>query len=443
MSGGTRSLPFTLQGHGVWQDAEARRFLRHIFDSGVAAADPRQVLAAHLPPPPRTGRCVVVGAGKSAAVMAAALEQAWPDVALSGLVVTRYGHAVPTQRIEVIEASHPVPDVRSEYAARRMLAAVSGLGEDDLVIALISGGGSALLALPRPGLTLADKQAVNRALLHSGATIAEMNLVRKQLSAIKGGRLAAAAAPARVLTLAISDVPGDDPATIASGPTVIEPVDPDAVRDIIKRYRLELPAHVAAALEAASTETPEPGSLPRTEFRMIATPAMALDACASAARAYGVTPLILGDALEGESRELGIAMAGIARSVKRHAQPVAAPALLLSGGETTVSIGDTPPGRGGRNTEFLAGLAVALTGERGIWAIAGDSDGIDGTEDAAGAIITPDTLARAEEKGLSARTLLARHDSYSLFQALDDLVVTGPTLTNVNDIRAILIVPAT
>lgn len=415
--------------------------MRRLFDAAVASADPLHVLAAHLPDPPRLGRCVVVGAGKSAATMAAALERAWPDVDLSGLVVTRYGHAVPTQRIEVIEAAHPVPDDRSEHAARRMLAAVSGLKEGDLVIALISGGGSSLLALPRPGLSLADKQAVNRALLHSGATIAEMNLIRKQLSAIKGGRLAAAAAPARVMTLAISDVPGDDPATIASGPTVPERFDAEAIGEILARYKLDLPPHVMKALSDGPAGRPALNDLPPVDFRMIATPAMALAACAATARAHGVTPIILGDALEGESREVGTVMAGIARSVRDYGQPVEAPAVLLSGGETTVSIGMTPPGRGGRNTEFLAGLAVALAGARGIWAIAGDTDGIDGTEDAAGAIVAPDTLIRAEAKGLNARDYLSRHDSYSLFQALGDLVVTGPTLTNVNDIRAILIMP--
>jgi hydroxypyruvate reductase len=421
-----------------WDDGRARAALRAIFDAAVAAADPRVVLAAHLPQKPR-GRCIVVGAGKSAAVMAAALEDAWPDVPLEGSVVTRYGHAVPTRRIEVIEASHPVPDANSERGARRLLERVRGLAPEDLVIALISGGGSALLALPAPGLTLADKQAVNRALLASGATIGEMNAVRKHLSAIKGGRLAAAAAPARVVTLAISDVPGDDPAVIASGPTVPDPTSYDEARAILARYAITPPPAAAARLAAGADETPKPGALPGGEFRMIATPMMALRRAAEAARGLGLSPLILGDALEGESREMGTMMAGIARSVAAHALPLAAPAVLLSGGETTVSIGAGPAGRGGRNTEFLLGLAVALDAAPGIWAAAGDTDGIDGTEDAAGAIVAPDTLARARAAGLDPRGVLAAHDSYGLFDAIGDLIRTGPTLTNVNDIRAILI----
>ena len=421
-----------------WDDARARSALRAVFDAAVAAADPLKMLAAHLPEKPK-GRCIVVGAGKSAAVMAAALEAAWPDVAMSGAVVTRYGHAVPTRRIEVIEASHPVPDANSERGARRLLELVHGLGPDDLVLALISGGGSALLALPADGLTLADKQVVNRALLASGATITEMNAVRKHLSAIKGGRLAAAAAPARVVTLAISDVPGDDPAVIASGPTVPDATSFADARALVARFGLDLPAQVIARLARDDDETPKPGSLPNAEFHLIATPAMALRAAADTARGLGLTPLILGDALEGESRELGIVMAGIARSVRDHSLPLAAPALLLSGGETTVTIGSGKAGRGGRNTEFLLGLAVALAGLPGVWAAAGDTDGIDGTEDAAGAIVAPDTLARAASAGLSARAVLAAHDSYSLFDAIGDLIRTGPTLTNVNDIRAVLI----
>jgi len=422
-----------------WKDARARMALREIFDAAVAAADPRVVLAGHLPEKPASGRCVVVGAGKSAAVMAAALEEAWPDVILSGVVITRYEHAVPTRHIRVIEASHPVPDANSEMGARAVLEAVRGLGPDDLVLALVSGGGSALMALPAPGLTLADKQAVNRALLASGATITEMNCLRKHLSAIKGGRLAAAAAPARVVTLAISDVPGDDPAVIASGPTVPDATTFADARALVARFGLDLPAHVMARLNQDADETPKPGSLPHAEFRMIATPAMALAKGAEAARRLGLTPLILGDALEGESREMGTVMAGIARSVATHGQPLARPALLLSGGETTVTIGSGPAGRGGRNTEFLLGLAVALAGAPGIWAAAGDTDGIDGTEDAAGALIGPDTLARARAAGLDPRAVLTAHDSYGLFDAIGDLIRTGPTLTNVNDIRAILV----
>jgi len=429
-----------MSGAGTWDDARARAALRALFDAAVAAADPRRVLAAHLPPKPASGRCVVVGAGKSAAVMAAALEAAWPDVDLTGTVVTRYQHAVPTRRIEVIEASHPVPDENSERGARRLLERVQGLGPDDLVLALISGGGSALLALPAPGLTLADKQAVNRALLHSGATITEMNTVRKHLSAIKGGRLAAAAAPARIVTLAISDVPGDDPAVIASGPTVPDRTTFADAREIVARYGIDPAPQVASRLAAsAAEETPKPGSLPATDYRMIATPMMALRAAAAAARGMGLRPLILGDALEGESREMGTMLAGVARAAQAHGEPLAPPCVLLSGGETTVTIGGVKPGRGGRNTEFLLGFAVALQGASGIWAVAGDTDGIDGTEDAAGALVAPDTILRARAAGLDPRAVLAAHDSYGLFDAIGDLIRTGPTLTNVNDIRAILI----
>jgi glycerate 2-kinase len=423
----------------TWDDARARRALRALFDAAVAAADPRKVLADHLPPKPAAGRCVVVGGGKSAAVMAAALEDAWPDVPLTGTVVTRYGHAVPTRRIEVIEAAHPVPDANSERGARRLLERVRGLGPDDLVLALISGGGSALLAAPAPGLTLADKQEINRALLASGATITEMNCVRKHLSAIKGGRLAAAAAPARVVTLAISDVPGDDPAVIASGPTVPDPTTFADARAIIARYDITPPPAAAARLASGADETPKPADLPVTDYRLIATPMMAVRKVAEVARGMGLAPLILGDALEGEAAQAGILFAGIAKSVAAHGEPLAAPAVLLAGGETTVTIREGKAGRGGRNTEFLLSLAVALTGAPRIWAAAGDTDGIDGTEDAAGAIVTPDTLARARAAGCDARATLDGHDSYALFAAIGDLISTGPTLTNVNDLRAILI----
>ncbi len=427
----------------AWDDARARAVLRGLFDAAVAAADPRKVLASHLPPKPRTTptgrRVVVVGGGKSAAVMAAALEDAWPDVALEGTVVTRYGHAVPTRRIEVIEASHPVPDANSERGARRLLDRVRGLGPDDLVIALMSGGASALLAAPAPGVTLADKQAINRALLASGANIAEMNAVRKHLSAIKGGRLAAAAAPARVVTLAISDVPGDDPAVIGSGPTVPDPTTFAEARALLARYGIDPPEAVARRLAQDADETPKPGDLPHAEFRMIATPIMALQAAAQAARDHGLTPLILGDALEGEAREVGTIMAGIARGVRAHGHPLAAPAVLLSGGETTVTIGAGATGRGGRNTEFLLGLAVALGAADGIWAVAGDTDGVDGLDEVAGALITPTTLSRARALGLDPRGMLANHDSHGFFGAIGDQIVTGPTLTNVNDFRAILV----
>ena len=420
-------------------DGRARQALRALFDAAVAAADPRIVLAQHLPPKPTKGRTIVVGGGKSAAVMAAALEDAWPDVAMQGVVVTRYGHAVPTKRIEVIEAAHPVPDANSQKGAQRLLQAVQGLTADDLVIALMSGGASALLAAPAPGLTLEDKQAINKALLACGANITEMNAVRKHLSAIKGGRLAAAAAPARIVTMAISDVPGDDPAVIGSGPTVPDRTTFADARALIARFGIVPSPAVAARLAQDADETPKPGSLRRTEFRMIATPLMALQATAKAAEAMGFTPVILGDALEGESKEMGTVMAGIARSIRDHGYPVKAPAVLLSGGETTVTLGAGPYGHGGRNTEFLAGLAVALDGAPGIWAMAADTDGVDGMDEVAGAILTPDTLVRLKAQGLEARTMLAGHDSHTLFKSVGDLIVTGPTLTNVNDIRAVLI----
>ncbi|HEX4173130.1 MAG TPA: glycerate kinase, partial [Acetobacteraceae bacterium] len=414
----------------------ARAALRTLFDAAVAAADPRKVLAAHLPPKPR-GRCVVVGCGKSAAVMAAALEDAWPDVPMQGTVVTRYGHHVPTRRIEVIEASHPVPDHNSERGARRLLERVQGLKEEDMVLALISGGGSALCAAPAPGLTLADKQAINRALLASGANISEMNCVRKHLSAIKGGRLAAAARPAHVVTLAISDVPGDDPAVIASGPTVPDPTTFADARAIIARYGIDPSPTVAQHLIQAADETPS--ELDNAEFHLIATPMMALTQVAETARGMGLAPLVLGDALEGESREVGTLMAGIARSIRNHGQPLQAPAVVLSGGETTVTLTRQLAGHGGRNTEFLLALAVALNGAPGVWAIAGDTDGLDGMDDIAGAIVTPDTLERARAANLDPRAMLAGHDSHTLFDRIGDTIRTGPTLTNVNDVRAILI----
>ncbi|SDB60306.1 hydroxypyruvate reductase [Agrobacterium fabrum] len=420
----------------AWNDTRAKDALNRIFMAAVASADPAKVLQQHLPSPPK-GRCVVVGAGKASAAMAAALEEAWPHVDLSGVVVTRYGHAVPTSRIEIIEASHPVPDDKSAEAAKRILAAVEGLTADDMVIALISGGGSALMVAPAEGMTLADKMAVNRALLASGATISEMNAVRKHLSRIKGGRLALAARPAKVVSLLISDVPGDDPSEIASGPTVADPSDIATVREIVARYALDLPETVRKVLEKGE-ETPKSGDI-EEDVRMIAAPSLALQAAADEAVKLGLTPLILGDSLEGESRDVGAVMAGIASSASRKGLPVKGPAVLLSGGETTVTIGKGPAGKGGRNTEFLLSLALTLKGAAGIWAIAGDSDGIDGVEDAAGAVVTPDTLARMRAAGVDPRQSLVSHDSYTAFKAAGDLVVTGPTLTNVNDIRAILI----
>ena len=425
---------------GQWNDERARTVLRRVFDAAVASADPRRAVARRLPDKPR-GRCVVVGAGKASAAMAAALDAAWPDVDLSGVVVTRYGYSVPAGRIAILEAAHPVPDEMSLEAARRMLAAVGGLTADDLVIALVSGGGSALMTLPAGAMTLADKQAVNAALLRSGAPIAEMNIVRKHLSAIKGGKLAMAARPARVVTLVISDVPGDDPAAIASGPTLPDPSTKSEAAAIVARYGLALPPAALAALESGD-ETPKPGAF-EPDVRIIAAPRLALEAAAGVARREGLTPVILGDALEGEAREVGTVMAGVARSVALHGSPVPPPALLLSGGETTVTIGSGGAGKGGRNTEFLLGLSLALAGADAIWAIAGDSDGIDGTEDAAGAIVAPDTLVRAKNAGLDARAFLTAHDSYTFFDRLGDLVRTGPTLTNVNDIRALLVTPLT
>jgi glycerate 2-kinase len=416
---------------------DPRAFLRNLFDAAIAAAQPAKTLAGFLPSPPK-GRTIVVGAGKAAASMAAALEAAWRGP-LEGLVVTRYGHGAPTRAIEVVEAAHPTPDAAGAAAAARILERVKGLSADDLVLCLISGGGSALLALPAIGLSLADKQAINRALLKSGAGIAEINCVRKHLSAIKGGRLAAAAAPARVVALIISDVPGDDPATIASGPTSPDPTTSADALAILRRYAIDAPAQVLAHLNAAAAETPKPGDprLANVENIVVAAPRLSLAAAAAAARAAGVTPLDLGDAIEGEAREVGKAFAGIALSAARRGVPARGPCVLLSGGETTVTV--RGKGRGGRNSEFLLGLALGLDGAAGIWALAGDTDGVDGSEDNAGAIVAPNTLARAAALGLAPRARLDDNDAYSLFAGLGDLVVTGPTLTNVNDFRAILI----
>jgi hydroxypyruvate reductase len=375
----------------------------------------------------------VLGAGKASAAMAKAVEDNWSG-ALSGLVVTRYGHAVPCKRIEIVEASHPVPDQHGEDVARRMLALAETAGPDDLVLCLISGGGSALLSLPAPGLTLADKQAVNRALLASGAPIGDMNVVRKHLSAIKGGRLAAAAWPAPLVSLIISDVPGDDPSLIASGPTVPDPSTFADARDVVARYHIALPPAVAAYLAAGIDETPKPGDprLAKAITTIIASARGSLEAAAAMAQTMGVTPVILGDAIEGEAREIGRSMAEEALR-RRGSEPF----VLISGGETTVTV--RGKGRGGRNTEFLAGLAARLGGAAGIFAIAGDTDGIDGSEDNAGAIVTPDTLARGRSLGRDINAALDGNDVYPYFEALGDLVVTGPTLTNVNDFRAILV----
>lgn len=414
-----------------------RQLLLRMFEAATAAASPAMCLPLNLPPRPN-GRVVVVGAGKAAASMARVVEDHM-DGPLDGLVVTRYGHSVPCNRIQVVEAGHPMPDQAGTDAARRILEMVSGLSADDLVLFLASGGGSALLALPAPGITLEEKRAVTSELLRCGASIHEINTVRKHLSAIKGGRLAAAAAPAQVVTLAISDVPGDDLSVIGSGPCVPDPSTFAQARAVLTRYGITPPEAVAHLLAEQTDETPKPGDprLAHASATIVTTPQDALEAAAMVAISHGWLPLVLGDAIEGEAREVARVMAGMARSVQRHQQPVPTPAVLISGGETTVTMnGD---GRGGRNAEFLLSLAVALDGTTGIHAIACDTDGIDGSEDNAGALLTPDTLYRARAKGLDAKAMLAAHDSYGFFQALGDLVVTGPTRTNVNDFRAILI----
>ena len=416
--------------------------LRALFDAALAAADPRQAMIGHIPTSV-PGRTVLMGAGKAAAAMTHAFEALWSGP-LEGLVLTRYGHALPCDRVEILEASHPVPDDAGERAARRMLDLAHGLGSDDQLVFLASGGGSALLALPAPGLTLTDKQAVTRALLRSGATISEINAVRKHLSAIKGGRLAAAAAPARIVTLAISDVPGDDPAVIASGPTVPDPTTYADALGVLAKYHIDEPEAVIRHLRTAPEETPKPGDplFRHASFELIASPQASLKAAALIALRQKVTPIVLSDRIEGEAREVAQVHAAIALQLRAGefrvgAEVIHPPAVLLSGGETTVTI--RGKGRGGRNVEFLLALAVALDGAAGISALACDTDGIDGTEDNAGAIMYPDSIARAAAHGVSAKALLADNDGHGFFAALDDLVVTGPTLTNVNDFRAILV----
>jgi glycerate 2-kinase len=419
------------------QPIDHRLQLCSLFDAAVAAAQPALCLPPHLPTRPK-GRTIVIGAGKASAAMARALEDHW-DGPLEGLVITRYGYEVACERIQIVQAAHPVPDAAGLRATQHIQELVSGLTADDLVIALISGGGSSLLVAPGDGLTLQDKQALNTALLKSGATISEMNCVRRHLSAIKGGRLAAACHPAQVLTLLISDVPGDNPIDIASGPTVADPTTCADALAIINRYRIELPPAVRALLQSAEGESIKPGDgrLARAETRMITAPQMALEAAAQVARAAGLTPYILGDSLEGEARDLGKALAGIARQVAVHGQPFQAPCVLLSGGESTVTL--RGKGRGGRNVEFLLALGVALDGLASVYALAGDTDGVDGAEEIAGAVLTPDTLARAWAAGINPRASLDANDGHGFFQALGDSVITGPTLTNVNDFRAILI----
>ena len=417
-----------------------RQFLQTLFGAAVGAVTADGCLPAFLParPAPGVGRTIVIGAGKGAAAMAQVVEAHWPGP-LEGLVVTRYGHGAPCERIEVIEAAHPVPDAAGQNAARRILDKVAGLTENDLVLCLISGGGSSLLALPAEGVTLADKQALNQALLSCGATIAEMNCVRKHLSSIKGGRLALACAPARVVTLLISDVPGDDPAVVASGPTLPDPGTCADALAILARYAIEVAPNVRRVLESGDGETPKPGDarFARNRCHIIASARIALEAAAAAARAAGIPAHILSDDIEGEARTIALMHAALARSVALHGQPFAAPCVILSGGETTVTV--RGQGRGGRNTEFLLALALALNGQPGIHALACDTDGIDGSEDNAGALLDPGSLQRAGLPGLRARAMLDNNDGYSFFEALGDLLVCGPTLTNVNDFRALLI----
>ncbi len=422
---------------------DPRALLRAMFDAAVASAQPALCVPPHLPTPDELGggRLIVVGAGKASAAMARAVEDHWtgPPEALQGLVVTRYGHAVPCARIRIAEAAHPVPDAAGHAAAEAMLALLRNLREEDFVLCLISGGGSALLPLPLPGIGLPTKQAINQALLRSGATIAEINTVRRHLSAIKGGRLAAACHPARVRTLVISDVPGDDPALIASGPTVADPSTCADAIAVLQRHSIEVPLAVRRLLEEGRGESIKSGDsrLARCETRVIAAPQQALQAAAAVAQQAGYAPLMLGDALEGEARELGTVLAGIARQVLHHGQPVRRPCVLLSGGETTVTV--RGHGRGGRNVECLLSLAIGLDGAPGVHALMADTDGVDGREEVAGALISPDTLARARTAGWSPRQALADNDGHGFFGALGDAVVTGPTLTNVNDFRAVLI----
>lgn len=437
---------------------DPRQFLEALYRTAVAQALPARQLANFLPPPPQHpgARTLVIGAGKAGGAMAQALEAAWPpDAPLQGLVVTRYGHVparaahAPRPRIEVVEAAHPVPDAAGLEAAQRMLALVQGLREHDLVICLISGGGSSLLTLPAHwqggGLPLEDKQRINRDLLASGAGIAEMNCVRKHLSAIKGGRLAVACAPARVLTLLISDVPGDDASVIASGPTVPDATTCEQALQILQRYAIDIPDALRQQLQTGGLETPKPGCavFARNTVHLMATPQQSLEAAAQAVRAAGLDAHILSDAMEGESREVGRVHAALARAVALRGQPFTKPCVILSGGETTVTLRPqspgTPRGRGGRAGEFCLGLAQALQAQSGVYALAADTDGIDGVEDNAGAWVTPDTLERAHARSMKVEDHLDRNDAYGYFDSLGDLLVTGPSYTNVNDFRAILV----
>lgn len=417
---------------------DPRQFLNDLYATAVEAVSAQKCMPAYLPKQSAKGRTLVIGAGKGAAAMAKVVEDTWPGK-VEGLIVTRYGHGADCKQIEVVEAAHPVPDEAGRQAAGRMLELVKGLTEDDLVLCLITGGGSALLSLPGEGITLEQKQALNKALLKSGATISEMNCVRKHLSAIKGGRLALACAPARVVTLLISDVPGDDPGVIASGPTLPDPTTCAESLAILKKYGIDIPDNILKHLESGAGETPKPGDprFARNEHHVMATAQHALEAAAAKARAAGITPYILSNDLEGESRDVGMVHAALAKQVAKYGQPFAKPCVILSGGETTVTV--RGKGRGGRNAEFLLSLAVSLQGTAGIHALACDTDGIDGSEDNAGAIYQPDSWTRAAEQGLNAKAMLENNDGYGFFSALGDLIVSGPTRTNVNDFRAILI----
>jgi glycerate 2-kinase len=452
--------PTPLTANLVDPRQQPREFLMHLYQAAVHRALPLHNTAAYLPSPPSResgGRTLVLGAGKAGGAMAQAVEALWPqDATLSGLVVTRYGHTPPRQieteigglkqRIEVVEASHPVPDAAGLAAAKRILDLTQGLTKDDLVLCLISGGGSALLTLPAEGLAFEDKQRINQELLNSGANIIEMNCVRKHLSKIKGGRLAAACAPARVVTLAISDVPGDDVSVIASGPTVLDTSTCADALAILKRYGIDVPSEIEARLQSDALETPKSGDafFAGHEVHLIATPQQSLEAAAAAARAAGITPYILSDEIEGESREVGKVLAALARATAKGQGAFQKPCVILSGGETTVTVrkqaAGAPRGRGGRAGEFCMGLALGLQGMEGIHGLAADTDGIDGLEDNAGAFVAPHTLARAVSLGMKLDQFLDRNDAYGFFQPLGDLVITGPTHTNVNDFRALLIV---
>lgn len=418
--------------------------LRSMFDAAVAAANPELVVPPYLPEKPQ-GRVIILGAGKASAAMAKAAEdkilQDW-GIVPSGLVVTQYGAAVPCQHIEIVEANHPVPDANGMAAAERILALAQSAHVNDLVLFLVSGGGSSLLPLPGKGLTLDDKQTINKALLKSGAAIHEMNVVRKHLSAIKGGRLAAAADPARVVTLGISDVPGDDFGTIASGPTIADPSTVADAIDILGRYKINLPEHIAKFLEQDSAKTPNPmdGCFAKSQNILVAKPQASLEAAAEVAKQAGYTTLILGDAIEGEAQDVGLVMAGIARQVRNYGQPAQPPVALISGGETTVSV-NGPAGRGGRNTAFLLSFANSADDMPGVSALACDTDGIDGTQDNAGALYLPGDIGLGIKAGRRAIDDLSGFDSYSYFEAINRLIMTGPTLTNVNDLRVILIDP--